>query len=64
MTGRSRETHGNKPINKNCLQKAGRGTQGKPPISKNCPRVLPGSLAIANNRMRQQKAPSAVQKAP
>ncbi|PNX77651.1 hypothetical protein L195_g033620, partial [Trifolium pratense] len=62
--GRGREAHGKKPINKNCLQKAGRGTQRKPPISKNCSRVLPGSLAIANNRMRQQKAPSAVQKAP
>ncbi|CAJ2652475.1 unnamed protein product [Trifolium pratense] len=38
------------------LQKAGCGTQGKPPISKKHSQVIPpGSLAIANNRMRQQK---------
>ncbi|PNX89694.1 hypothetical protein L195_g045816, partial [Trifolium pratense] len=65
LRGRGRDTHGKKPIKKNHLQKAGCGIQGKPPISKKHSQVIPpGSLAIANNRMRQQKAPSAAQKAP
>jgi hypothetical protein len=42
----------------------GRDTQGKKATNKNRLRVMPpGSLAIANNRMRQQKKPSAAQRA-
>ncbi|KAK2458192.1 hypothetical protein QL285_005381 [Trifolium repens] len=42
----------------------GRDTQGKKATNKNRLRVMPpGSLAIANNRTRQQKKPSAAQRA-
>ncbi|WJX10768.1 hypothetical protein P8452_01451 [Trifolium repens] len=41
----------------------GRDTQGKKATNKNRLRVMPpGSLAIANNRTRQQKKPSAAQR--
>ncbi|WJX15661.1 hypothetical protein P8452_05774 [Trifolium repens] len=46
------------------LRGRGRDTQGKKATNKNRLRVMPpGSLAIANNRMRQQKKPSAAQRA-
>ncbi|WJX72913.1 hypothetical protein P8452_56748 [Trifolium repens] len=46
------------------LRGRGRDTQGKKATNKNRLRVMPpGSLAIASNRMRQQKKPSAAQRA-
>ncbi|WJX83939.1 hypothetical protein P8452_66562 [Trifolium repens] len=46
------------------LRGRGRDTQGKKATNNNRLRVMPpGSLAIANNRMRQQKKPSAAQRA-
>ncbi|WJX68806.1 hypothetical protein P8452_53141 [Trifolium repens] len=46
------------------LQGRGRDTRGKKATNNNRLRVMPpGSLAIANNRMRQQKKPSAAERA-